>query len=488
MIRLASLLLLSSALFSAPVCAQTTYGISSDDVGLAGPTPDAADREPIRDLDILTPDEIAADMRTIRNPRTGEVELVGPTFDPLSEDEAVAGQINLRHPGDATVYSLDGDLLKDGVLLDISLFYSSQPDALYGRTRDGVFLNGEPVPMVLADRQELECSSRVTETIYTSEHFYHPAPPARYGGLYRPAPVYHYFGLDLFDFQPRASNRRRGYDRRYRRNYRPERYRDGRYGRWDDGSYWRRLDRRDRRRRDDRTGRDRDRDRDRDDRRSIRTSDDSGQGRPRRERGYIRIQPEGTGSLKDQRRSDRRRPSTDRPARERRRGRQTAVSRPERRTSAPTIGRPPTNSAGPTPNPVTPVRPVQRDRADRNVKHPVGQAPKPVRRKGPTISREDVTQSGSVRPRRNFFPRDQYGYGSSVVSASRDCAYEDRVEMFIPLERLEAARFDGLSLVMRDVSLRPDADQVTIYDEQFLYVPPHYVEGFLNRLSDHERN
>ena len=65
----------------------------------------------------------------------------------------------------------------------------------------------------------------------------------------------------------------------------------------------------------------------------------------------------------------------------------------------------------------------------------------------------------------------------AVVSASRDCAVEDRLSLFIPEERLEAARFDGLTIWVRDVEPGPDST-LSIYDERAVFIPPNYIEGF----------
>lgn len=65
-----------------------------------------------------------------------------------------------------------------------------------------------------------------------------------------------------------------------------------------------------------------------------------------------------------------------------------------------------------------------------------------------------------------------------MVSSQRDCAREDRLTLFIPEERLEAARFDGLTLIVRDVTVNQRNGQVTVYDERPLYIPANYIEGF----------
>jgi hypothetical protein len=49
-----------------------------------------------------------------------------------------------------------------------------------------------------------------------------------------------------------------------------------------------------------------------------------------------------------------------------------------------------------------------------------------------------------------------------------DCAREDKLRVFIPNERLDAARFDGLTLIALDAQ----------GGETPIYIPPNYIEGF----------
>jgi hypothetical protein len=81
------------------------------------------------------------------------------------------------------------------------------------------------------------------------------------------------------------------------------------------------------------------------------------------------------------------------------------------------------------------------------------------------------------RVQHEMFPGDGHS-GAVVVSSHRDCAREDQLVLFIPNDRLEAARFDGLTLILRDVTYDPRTGQTTVYDERPLYIPPNYIEGF----------
>jgi hypothetical protein len=72
------------------------------------------------------------------------------------------------------------------------------------------------------------------------------------------------------------------------------------------------------------------------------------------------------------------------------------------------------------------------------------------------------------RIRKNFFPDDGYGSRGVVSSRSVDCAREDKLRVFIPNDRLDAARFDGLTLIAFDAQ----------GGETPIYLPPNYIEGF----------
>jgi hypothetical protein len=81
-----------------------------------------------------------------------------------------------------------------------------------------------------------------------------------------------------------------------------------------------------------------------------------------------------------------------------------------------------------------------------------------------------------------MFPGDGYA-DAVVVQSQRDCAREDQLSVFIPNDRLEAARFDGLTLILRDVTFDPKTGQTTVYEERPLYIPPNYIAGFRLALA-----
>lgn len=153
-----------------------------------------------------------------------------------------------------------------------------------------------------------------------------------------------------------------------------------------------------------------------------------------------------------------------------------------------------TNPAGSPPRPVTRSAPTisapapriqapriresrpQNNRAQSrktNVK-PVSK-PRPQRRESRKLDRAvDRSFKNINRARRGkqmeFFPM-QAGFNrvsSSVVTTNYRCVREETVTLHIPQERLDAARFDGLTLVVVDNNDR----------DVPVYLPPNYIEGF----------
>lgn len=66
-----------------------------------------------------------------------------------------------------------------------------------------------------------------------------------------------------------------------------------------------------------------------------------------------------------------------------------------------------------------------------------------------------------------------YGLGGYVTASSEihehyRCVREESVTLHIPQDRLDAARFDGLTLVVIDNAERDIP----------IYIPPNYIEGF----------
>ncbi|MGB6230094.1 MAG: hypothetical protein WBF53_08210, partial [Litorimonas sp.] len=127
-------------------------------------------------------------------------------------------------------------------------------------------------------------------------------------------------------------------------------------------------------------------------------------------------------------------------------------------------------------------RPVPKPRAapkPRTAPRPEPQiSPRNQRPIGRTLTLRDRANPVEGPGQLDLFPGDGRA-DAVVVGADWDCAREDQLHLFIPDERLEAARFDGLTLILRDVTHDPQIGQTTVYGERPLYVPPNYIEGFL---------
>lgn len=408
----------------------------------------------------LSPEQIADDVTTGFNPRTGAKEYLAPTFDPFEEDDTLAGTVSLRSTDGAR--DLNGDSVADGVLLDVSLFYTDVGDRRFGLTRDALFLNGDPVPIVLRDSRELECSARVTERVYRYDRY-----DDRYANRYiwmRP----NYRGHRGFSYQgfggrwngygttrprpwsrprshprsnPRANPRSHPRPRPQSHPVTPTPYYPHSEPRIDGEPQIRPRPRFDRPR-SDRPRSDRQRsNRSRSDRRGTDLPTTTVTPNPRR------VAPPP--------RTRRAEPTTPR-----------STPRPERRVvtsqPAPTPRATPTSRPAPTPRP----------------------RPTPKRREAPAASSRNAPVKSRERSRvdHEMFPGDGYN-DAIVVSSQRDCAREDQLTVFIPNDRLDAARFDGLTLILRDVTYDPRSGQTTVYDERPLYIPPNYIEGFRLALS-----
>lgn len=431
------------------------YSVSSQPYPPQGSTADYDDGS----QPAMSADHIAGDVKTRFNSRTGAREQVAPTFDPFELDTDLASSVHLRSAGD--VRDLNNAPFSDGALLDISLFYNQSGEPDFGRTRDALFLNGEAVPIILRDGRELECSSRVTETVYHSNRYYSPG----YGGLYRSPPIYlgySFGGHGWYD---------RGYDR-WRRFGAQNRYRDRNRARYRD----RYRDRYRNRGRAQVPPAPRPRDR------GPRSYRDGQTDNTRNSRPRYRDRNASGDAIREwnpQPRRLRNRDNTRRPPRrqrsESRQNLPDTVVRPQQQDRRPVMrerrsdSRPASPPVKPRPQPRVEPRQPETRRAEPRRAEP--------RRIEPRRSEPRQLERSIEADRLEMFPN---GRGESyVISSERDCAREDRMTLFIPNERLEAARFDGLTIIVRDVSYNPRNGQTTVYDERPLYVPGNYVQGFL---------
>jgi len=466
----------------------------------------------------ISAQQISQDIERRQNPATGAVEYYAPSFDPFESIENIAGTVSLR--SNTRVTANDGHILRGGALLDINFFYTTESDDPYDVAgfETAVFLSGEEARSVFYDNRIIECSEKVREVIYDKQ-YYNGASYGILAGIYRPYPRYRghrHFGNRGFGYDWRYGgvNRRSGFNRRNRFG------RNGRGGLRGD-----RRGRGDRAR--DRRERDSDRRRNRDNRYNDDSRHDDRRGDLRRNyndrydhddngrRGY-----RGDDSIGDRRRDGRRG--------EGRRGRGGNDSNPSlsenpdkynyspsrglntikggsRNTSEPRGNR--RNERAGAPIKSRPVKaqprtgqnikrsePARSQRTQPKQSRPVRSQPKQSRPVRSQPKRSQKSERRSSPPKRsraprsinkatsrsfknnrpqiksshklNFFP--QGSYRSSTVSVSQRCAREENLSVYIPRDRLDAARYDGLTILALD----RDGKDIPIY------IPPNYIEGF----------
>lgn len=434
-------------------------------------------------------EQIARDTTEEVNPRTGQRELVAAPFDPFEQDPTVAASVRLRSVDQAT--AIDGTPLRDGALLEMDIYYNSPSDDPYGGRGygDALFLNGELAPVVTRDSRILECSSRVENVVYDHTAYY--GGPSI--GIYRPYRHYagHYgFANSGFGFGFGSRGYRdRGYGFGYSsRGYSQPRLRN-RNLRRDNRELRREI-----RDRDDRQDARRDRERSerikRDaDRRNLgRVDSYSGRSgtrggaqrgvnpprrlemgtRTRSDRDVVRrSEPRQT----DTRRSEPRRAAPERAERRQPETRRNAPRRSEtRRETAPQPQRAeprraePRRQSNPSPRRAAPQRAQPAPRSSTPPKRTRSAPPKTTR----STPRRQSNPGRTVRRQLDFFPRDGYGGREVVTSRSVDCAREETLRVFLPADRLDAARFDGLTVLVLD----RDGGETPVF------IPPNYIEGF----------
>jgi len=524
-------------------------------------------------LPAVRAEQIAQDVTTEYNPRTGRTEFVAAPFDPFEQDPGMAGSLKLRS-ADGSV-AIDGQRLQGGAIVDVDFYYNSPSDDPYGGRNygDASFVNGQLAPVVTRDSRVLECSTRVENVVYDHASYYTRSPRV---GIYRPYRHYaghsgfgYGFGSGYFGPGYNYYDRNRGNYSRIRGHLRTPRlvrgllsdYRDGRRDRDRRGDGDRNRDRDGDRNRDGDRDRDGDRNRDRDrngDRRDGRG--DTGNTPRSNSRGLTAQQREnrlramqlhgsalalsgavrrngrstlssavpgervviGTGSSQTQTqsrtpkiaplvsRSDLKNP--ERRAQSRRAGtaRQATPSRTD--TTRTIVGRAataareanrgttvragqgrasqPSTSRASTPRPTTTRASTPKESSSRSSRSRPSGSRASTSRDSSSSSRSSSSRSSSSRttksrassprsaPSRsfsrrssrklNFFPASAQGGRQVVTSRSVDCAREDKLRVFVSNERLEAARFDGLTLIALDAQ----------GGETPIYIPPNYIEGF----------
>lgn len=473
----------------------------------------------------ISSQQISKDIERRQNPATGAVEYYAPSFDPFEAIDNIAGTVSLR--SNTRVTATDGHILRGGAILDVNFFYTTESNDPYDLAgfETAVFLSGEAVRSTFYDNRIVECSEKIREVVYDKQ-YYNGASFGLLAGIYRPFPRYRghrNFGHRGFGYDwryprgfsgTRGFSRRNGFNRRSRfGNNRGELRRDRRERDARDG---RRRDRRERDNerhydRDDRhthglrpgdrrgqreDGRRRDRDyrrvRDDDSRRGRRNDERRGGGRNNRSESFAENPDKsnysprrglrtvkGQGRSGQERRNNRRNDGANSPIKSR-----PIKSRPQ---TGQTIKRPqPSGSQRSQPARTQRSQPARAERSQPKQSRPVRSQSKrsqkserrssPPKRSQPKRSISKATNRSFKRNRAqiksghklNFFP--QAGYRSTTVSVSQRCAREENLSVYIPRDRLDAARYDGLTLLVLD----RDGKDIPIY------IPPNYIEGFRN--------
>lgn len=443
-------------------------------------------------LPTLSPEHIARDVALETNPRTGAHEFLGAPFDPFEEDPALAGALRLRSADGAV--ALDGRPLRDGAIVEVDFYYNSPSDDPYGGRKygDAAFVDGELAPVVLRDTRILECSTRAEDVVYHHANYYGPSY-SRGVGVYRP--YQHYTGHSGFGFGFGSSYFGPGYGSSST-SFFGNSFTSGSRTAFGRGSSARRVRGRDTRRESREERRDR-----REEAQEQRADNGEGQtSRPRTRNGLTDQEIDARLNRARSYGVGRTRSGIARNARAS--GSQPAVNAQPRistvQSAAPSVSptSAPAASSSAARSTVTSAPAAQSPEASRQTGTRRTRAERPqtrrnesrrndTRRSEPRSNSSTRSPSTRTRPKKtstprrrissrnikrqlNFFPNDGYSNRAVVTSYSVDCAREDKLRVFIPNERLTAARFDGLTLVALDAQGR----------ETPIYLPPNYIEGF----------
>ena len=461
----------------------------------------------------ISPRQIASDVEVKFNPNTGARDYIAPSFDPFEEDPSLAGTASLRSVSQAT--TIDGKSVRGGALLDMTFYYNSASNDPYDTRgyEDAVYLSGEYAPVTRRDNRILECNEQVQDVVYYHDDYYRPS---LYGSLYRPYRHYrgHYgfsrgFGYDYgfghsgfrgyssfrgsrgfrrgFNSDRRRSRNRRNVidraiddvrraSREERRGNRDERHSDRERQSDREGRRANREERRANReeRRENRANRNRNRDR------GERRLDNRGRviGGPRRfgsnagpagRRGSNPRRLENNGAQRDRNNSlagaTARRPAP-RPAPTPRAAAPTPrAAAPAPRAAAPA---PRAERAAPRPRPQRAERARSRRAARRGSEIKSRNAPRR------SSGRSSLGRKGNSKLRMmSFLPMASSWSRNVVRNVDTQCAREEMLTVHISQERLDAARFDGLTVLVLDRT----GQEIPVF------VPPNYVEGFRQAVN-----
>ena len=460
-------------------------------------------------LPSIPAEQIARDVTSDFNPRTGQRELVAAPFDPFEDDPTLAASLRLRSADGAV--AIDGYPLRDGALVEIDFYYNSPSDDPYGGRNysDAGFVNGDLAQVVKRDSRILECSTRVENVVYDHASYYGAGYSS---GIYRP--YRHYAGHSAFGFGFGSSYFGPGYGfySSSRIGFNQSNFGSRSFSRNRSiGSRSSGIRRSTTRSRTANTERNRDRTdrrRDREDsslnnrnRRNLNgdTSSNQNNAAARRRQNVrrlserevedraSRVQSFGIGNNRNDVRRNVRNSGVGSGVETRPRiGVAPATSQPTTTQSSTS----PTNQSQANRSETRRAQPRRsqepRSATNRSSSNRSENRRSETRRnesRSNTSSSRSNTRSNSrpkkAAPRRrispsdskrklNFFPNAGYGGRSVVTSQTVDCAREDKLTVFIPNARLDAARFDGLTLIALDAQ----------GGEAPIYLPPNYIEGF----------
>ena len=495
--------LLSSALLVTTAIATPSLASSYQSVNKISPR-----------LTEVSPRQIASDVEILRNAQTGTTQIVARSFDPFEDHHDLAGNAQLRSVSHDV--SLEGHQLRGGAILDLAFYYNSGSSDPYDYRGygDAVFLSGNYAAVTLRDNRVLECSQDLHDVVYYHDDYY---ASSFHFNLFRPTRFYSGFngfgrsgfgrsgfgGFNSFgssrvlgqsflgrqgfgtSFGRGVENRANSFDADNRRN------RDRDRNRRLDDNVTPRTNAGDQ----DRVGDNRERFREA--RRRLRESDD--RTTPPRGRGFAR-RFTGRNQTPAVTTTNTATPSPVTSA---------AISPPQaaprvstRRAATPRA----TTNRATSPRPATQSQFVPRQTT---VKQSAARRSSPKQSsprksssrtssessKNSSSSRHSSRNSSSNRNRsqnrsRSSNSRKSSGlrgarlmalgpmasfFGRSPRQISIQCAREEVLSFHIPQDRLEAARYDGLTVIVLDR---------TGY-ELPVFIPPNYIEGFRQAAAYH---
>ena len=419
----------------------------------------------------LSPRQIASDVKKSYDPQTDQREFVAPSFDPFEDDHELAGTAQLRSVGQSV--SIDGQTVHGGAMLDLTFYYNSGSADPYDNRgyEEAIYLSGEYAPVTRREANVLECSKEINDVVYYHKDYY---APSFHVNLFRP--YRHYSGFNRFGRRGHGGYSPYAYSHSYSGGY----YGGDRLGRRIFGGHRNRV------RRSEGLRSDRQRDnRDRSDNESRRRTGERQDGQARDLR-------------RDEDRAHRRNQNSRNNGRSRRFGSRLdsrvdneELWRPQGVTAPPRIrSEAAPRTAQPAPQAIAPARATPPRATSRQTS--VGQTNRrqsTSRQSSPRADRpnreriRNEVRSSRVNQSRNSLRRHSKRmislmpmaslFGRSGQRIKAQCAREEKLSLHIPQARLDAARFDGLTVLVLDRSGH----------ELPVFIPPNYVEGFRQASS-----